>query len=91
MQEVDRETVCRARVIVDSRSAALAEAGDLIQAGVSEVTELGEILLGQAPGRRDDGAITFFKSVGVAVQDAAAARAVLRRAEELGLGTTVKL
>ncbi len=91
MREVDETTVRRSRVIVDSREAALTEAGDLIQAGVSDVFEIGEILTGKAPGRQDDEEITFFKSVGVAAQDAAASRGVLERAERLGLGKRVVL
>ncbi len=96
MAEVPPETVARALVVVDSRQAALAEAGDLIQplkAGrITEAhihAELGEILLGRKPGRTSPEQITFFKSVGVAVQDALAARAALRNALEEGLGQRV--
>jgi ornithine cyclodeaminase len=97
MQEVPAETVRRARVIVDSRSAALSEAGDLIQPlrqgliGEEHVhAELGEIALGLRPGRADPAQVTFFKSVGVAVQDAAAARLALRNAEKYGLGQIIQ-
>ena len=98
MQELDEHTVERAYVVVDSRAAALAEAGDLmipIQKGLIREdhirAELGEIVSGDAPGRTSDDQITLFKSVGVAVQDAAAAGLALRRAEELGLGQLVEL
>ncbi len=81
MQEVPAETVKRARVFVDSRAASLAEAGDLIiplQAGLFDEShisnELGEVVLGRKPGRESAEEITFFKSVGVAVQDALAAQ-----------------
>jgi ornithine cyclodeaminase len=91
--EVPPETVARARVVVDSREAAWIEAGDLIQplqAGLIEaghvVAELGEIVLGQKPGRTSPEEITLFKSVGVAVQDAAAARAAVDNAGREGLG-----
>jgi ornithine cyclodeaminase/alanine dehydrogenase-like protein (mu-crystallin family) len=96
MQEVPAETVRRARVIVDSRSAALSEAGDLIQPlrqgliGEEHIhAELGEIALGLRPGRADPAQVTFFKSVGVAVQDAAAARLALENAQRFDLGVTV--
>ena len=98
MQEIDAATVRRARVVVDSRAAALAEAGDLIiplQAGEIDLdhvsTELGEVLAGQKPGRTSAEQITFFKSVGVAVQDAMAAGLVVRHGAALGLGTVVSL
>jgi ornithine cyclodeaminase/alanine dehydrogenase-like protein (mu-crystallin family) len=98
MQEVDAETVRRARVVVDSREAVSAEAGDLIvplRQGLITTdhihAELGQIILGQRRGRTSDQQITFFKSVGVAVQDAVAARIALANAVQLGLGATVSL
>jgi ornithine cyclodeaminase len=98
MQEVDVETVRRSLVVIDSRTSARAEAGDLIiplQSG--EITEdhihaeLGEILAGTKAGRAGPGQITYFKSCGVAVQDAAAARRALDNAERFGLGSVVDL
>ena len=98
MQEIDATTVRRARVIVDSRAAALVEAGDLIiplRAGEIDLdhisTELGEVLAGAKPGRTSAEQITFFKSVGVAVQDAVAAQLVVRNGAALGLGRMVEL
>lgn len=93
MQEIDAETVARARVVVDSREACAAEAGDLIIAGGLDKidAEIGEIVNRGRPGRRDDQEITFFKSVGLAVQDAAAAAAVLQSARTQDLGTVVDL
>lgn len=97
MCEVPPETVRRARVVVDSRQACLAEAGDLIQplrAGVIDAehitAELGEIALGKAAGRSGPEQVTFFKSVGIAVQDAAAARLALANALKMGLGQRVE-
>lgn len=97
MQEVPAETIQRARVVVDSRSATLAETGDLlkpIQAGLITEShiyaELGEIVLGRKAGRQSEEEITYFKSVGVAVQDAMAAQLALKNAMELGLGQEVK-
>jgi ornithine cyclodeaminase/alanine dehydrogenase-like protein (mu-crystallin family) len=53
--------------------------------------ELGEIVAGQRPGRESQDQITFFKSVGVAVQDAAAAAITLNNALNWGLGTSISL
>ncbi len=46
---------------------------------------------GEKPGRQSDDEITFFKSVGVAVQDVVAAGVVLAEAETLGLGTVIEM
>lgn len=87
MQEVAADVVTRAKVVVDHRASAWAEAGDLIiprDAGVFREAdvhaELGEIAGGLKPGREAADEITFFKSVGNAVQDAAAAWAMLQSA-----------
>jgi ornithine cyclodeaminase len=97
MQEIPAETVQRARVVVDSLPACLAEAGDLLQPirqgliGEAHIhAELGEILLGRKPGRQSAQQITFFKSVGIAVQDAATAQLALQNAQALGLGQHVE-
>jgi ornithine cyclodeaminase len=94
VQEIPAETICRSLLVVDSRQAALAETGDLIQpirSGLLRAehihAELGELVLKRRARRTSAGQITLFKSVGVAVQDAAAARAALRRAEQQGLGS----
>lgn len=98
MQEIDIPTIKRSLVVVDSRPAALAEAGDLIipiengditQAHIA--AELGELVAGIHPGRTDLSQITFFKSVGVAVQDAAAASIAIGNALANALGTTITL
>ncbi len=96
VREIPPATVVRARVFVDSRPAALEEAGDLIlpiREGLITsdhvVAELGELLLGRARGRTAPDEVTFFKSVGVAVQDALAAQAALTRATREGLGQRV--
>jgi ornithine cyclodeaminase len=97
MQEVPGESVQRARVVVDSRSAVLAESGDLIKPiaaglfGEEHIhAELGEIVLGRKPGRQARDEITYFKSVGIAVQDVAAASLALENARKLGLGQQVE-
>jgi alanine dehydrogenase len=98
MQEIDVETVKKAKVVVDSREACWAEAGDLIipmengQIDREHVyAELGEIVSGAKPGRTNPDEITFFKSVGIAVQDVATASRALQAAESMGLGVEVDL
>lgn len=96
MREVDAAAVSRARIFVDARSAALAEAGDLViplkagQIRSEDWTEIGEVAAGLKPGRRSSEEITFFKSVGVAVQDIAAAQEALAAAQASGLGQVVE-
>lgn len=99
MQEIDPVLLTRAdKIVVDAFGAALAEAGDLIipiEKGLIQESsiygELGEITGGKKPGRERADEITFFKSVGVAIQDASVAQAILRAAEERGLGIEVDL
>lgn len=97
MQEVPGATVARARVVVDEREAALAEAGDLIQpiqqgliAPSDIYATLGAVASGAKPGRLAEEEITFFKSVGNAVQDAAAARLALANALRDNLGQQIR-
>ncbi len=82
-------------VAVESRASALAPppsgANELRDLPPSAVVELGELLAGSRPGRASADAITVYKSVGVAAEDAAAAALVLRRAAERGAGRTVDL
>ncbi len=96
MQEVPAETLQRARIFVDSRLASLEEAGDLIQpmrAGLFNEShiygELGELILGKISGRQSSEEITYFKSVGIAVQDAMAAQVALNNALKMNIGTVV--
>lgn len=77
-RELDDDVVKTARVFVDSREAALRESGDVI-AAKKEVTEIGAVVAGADPGRRNAQEITLFKSVGVAVEDVAAAALVLEK------------
>src|SRR6266850_7939171 len=81
-RELDDDLVTTARIFVDSREAALRESGDVIAAGGrgagGEVVEIGAVVAGADPGRRNAEEITLFKSVGVAVEDVAAAALVLR-------------
>lgn len=98
MAEIPAATLARARIVVDQRQAAWAEAGDLIQAReaglISEAHiagELGDVAAGTVPGRTEPAEITCFKSVGNAAQDVAVAALALARASELGLGVEVAL
>jgi ornithine cyclodeaminase/alanine dehydrogenase-like protein (mu-crystallin family) len=98
MREIPPATVVRAQVVVDQLDAAWQEAGDLImplQAGLIDTShihaELGEIVAGIKPGRMHPDGVTFFKSVGIAIQDLAAASCALANARNLGLGTEVPL
>lgn len=86
-REVDADTVRRARVVVDSRQSALSEAGDLLipigEGLVDEgiiAAELADLVLGTADGRTGDDDITLFESLGLAVEDAAAAAWLIERA-----------
>ncbi len=95
-RELDTETLRRGALFVDRRESALNEAGDyLIAAAEGAISpeqiraELGEVLAGLAPGRADEEEFTIFKSLGIAVEDLAAAELVVRRARERGVGTEV--
>ena len=97
-REVDGEAVRRARVFVDRRESAMNEAGDLLtpmREGVIDeshiAAELGEVLTGAAEGRRSPEEITLFESLGLAVEDLAAAAFVVAAARERGAGTPVAL
>lgn len=97
MEEVDQHTVASARIFVDSVSGALEEAGELIQGAArglttsSEWTELGAVAADQQRGRQHTDELTFYKSVGHAVQDVAIAHLVVQKARERGLGTLLEL
>jgi len=98
MQEIPSSTVIRAKVVVDSRQACLAEAGDLIipvkQGLITEEYihgEIGKAAAGKIPARESDEEITLFKSVGLAVQDVAVAEFALAKARETDLGLDVDI
>ncbi len=99
-REVDAATVASARVVVESRAAALAPppvgSTDLLWAvrdgdvpADFDPAEIGEIIDGRRPGRTSPNEITLYKSVGVGVQDAAAAMLVLEAARRAGAGLNV--
>jgi ornithine cyclodeaminase/alanine dehydrogenase-like protein (mu-crystallin family) len=91
-RELDEATVREATLVVDRRESALNEAGELLIPGLGEdliAAELGEVLVGAHPGRTADDELTVFKSLGLAVEDLAAAELVVRRAREQGAGVEV--
>jgi ornithine cyclodeaminase/alanine dehydrogenase-like protein (mu-crystallin family) len=92
-RETDTALVTRSRVFVDSRTGALAEAGDImfpIKEGAFSADriagELGELVLGSIAGRTAPAEVTLFKSLGMAVEDMAAAHLAYVKAAERGLG-----
>jgi ornithine cyclodeaminase len=96
-REIDGEVVARSRLFVDRRESALNESGDLLGAmrdGLVDeshiVAELGEVVVGTARGRHSGEEITLFESLGLAVEDLAAASHVAAAAMQQGLGTTVE-
>jgi ornithine cyclodeaminase len=95
-REVDAETVGDALLVIESRDSALAPppagAPELVGIDPSHVhAELGELVSGARPGRTSPEQITLYKSVGVAVQDAAAAALVLAAARERSAGREIEL
>jgi ornithine cyclodeaminase len=97
-RELDSQTMADASLFVDRRESTVNEAGDYLfpmregLIGPEHIkAELGEVLIGAHPGRTSDDELTVFKSLGLAVEDLAAAEHVLRRAEAEGVGTVASL
>lgn len=90
MRELDADTMRGARVVVDQRAGALAEAGELAGLGPDDVVEIGEVLSGKAAGRTSRGERTVFKSVGNGIQDLVVAALAYERAKALGLGEDIR-
>jgi len=97
-REVDPALTARARLIVDSREAALVESGDVVQsiaegyfAAGHVGPELGDVAAGRMPGRTADREVTLFKSLGLAIEDVTAAALAWRHACASGRGTEVTL
>jgi len=98
MREVDEMTVRKSKIVVDTYEGCMAEAGDLLipmrdgklcQDNI--YADLGEIVLGQKPGRIRDDEITLFESVGFALEDLVTARLAYQRAKEKGMGLEFRL
>ena len=97
-RELDGATVAAASLFVDRRESTVNESGDYLFAlregaigGPEHIrAEIGELLTGQAEGRKSDAEITLFKSLGLAVEDLAAAAYLYEKARRLGRGVTVE-
>jgi len=96
-REVDTNTIAAARLFVDRRESALNEAGDYLIAaqegaiGPEHIrADLGEVLTGVYPGRTSPEEITVFKSLGLAIEDLAAAAHVYKKAQETNAGSWVE-
>jgi ornithine cyclodeaminase len=95
-RELDTETMAHASLFVDRRESALNEAGDYVIAAAEGAigpdhveAELGEVLAGLHPGREHEDELTVFESLGIAVEDLAAAELLVRRARAEGAGAEV--
>jgi thiomorpholine-carboxylate dehydrogenase len=81
-RELDDDAMRENRIFVDSREGAMKESGDIILSGAEIYGELGEALAGKIP--TDTNETTIFKSLGMAVEDIAAATLVYRAVIETG-------
>jgi ornithine cyclodeaminase/alanine dehydrogenase len=97
-RELDTVAIQRSKVVPDLAAACLVEAGDLImpikEGAITEDhihASLGEVVAGLKPGRESDKEITLFKSVGLAVQDAATAAQVYDLARAAGVGVEIEI
>ncbi len=97
-REIDSATMAAVRLFVDRRESAVNEAGDILipmREGAFTAdhiqAELGDVIIGKDPGRRSAAELTLFKSLGLAVEDVASAAFILKRAQETGVGQTVKM
>jgi ornithine cyclodeaminase/alanine dehydrogenase-like protein (mu-crystallin family) len=97
-RELDTECVVRSRLYVDRRESALKEPGDMLvpleEGAITPdhiVAEIGELAIGQGVGRRDEHEITLFKSLGLAIEDIAAASYVYGAAKRAGVGVEVEV
>lgn len=97
-RELDSATVVRSRLYVDRRESALKEPGDILvplnagEIGPDHIVgEIGEVLIGRVSARRSATEITLFKSLGLAIEDLAAAAHVYGEAVKAGIGVRVEL
>jgi alanine dehydrogenase len=97
-RELDTRAVARGRLFVDRLESARNEAGDFLiplqEGAITEahiLGELGDVLLGRVPGRTGQADVTIFKSLGIAIEDLAAAHHVLRKAEAQNVGILAEL
>ena len=97
-RELDTHAVTRSRLYVDRRESTLNEAGDFLipkkEGAIDDghiVGEVGDLLLGRVHGRRAPTEITLYKSLGIAVEDLAAAHSIYQKALERGGGTQLEM
>jgi ornithine cyclodeaminase len=97
-RELDTAAVVASRLFVDRQESTINEAGDYLfplrEGAITEahiVGELGDVLRGVLPGRGSATEITLFKSLGIAIEDIAAAQYVYAQAQATGRGVTVHL
>lgn len=97
-RELDTKTIVKSKVVVDSKEAVLAESGDILipikegRFNKNDIyAELGEIISGVKPGREQPDEITLFKSVGLAIEDAATAKLIYETASKKGVGKTFNI
>jgi alanine dehydrogenase len=97
-RELDTEAVLRARLFVDSRDAAVVEAGDIVgpirEGAITAAhiqAEIGQVFAGVHPGRTSPEEVTLFKSLGLAVEDVATAQFAYQRARSRNVGEELTL
>jgi alanine dehydrogenase len=97
-RELDSAAVVRSRLIVDRRESTLNESGDFLfpkaEGAIGDdhiVGELGDLLLERFVGRRSGDEVTLFKSLGIAIEDLAAAHYIYEQAIATGTGASVPL
>jgi ornithine cyclodeaminase len=97
-RELDTAAVVRARLFVDRRESALHEPGEILtplrEGAITEdhiAGEIGELLLGKVAGRRTADEVTLFESLGITVEDLAAARHIFRKALAQGRGVSLEI
>lgn len=97
-RELDEITIKKSKIVVDSKEAALKEAGDIIipiKKGIISpnaiYAELGEIITNKKIGRRSKDEITVFKSVGLAIQDISTAKLVYEKAIKNNIGKVINI
>lgn len=97
MRELDTATMVKSRLFVDRKASTINEAGDFImpknEGAITDdhiVAEISEILLNQNEGRKTENEITLFKSLGIALEDVAAAYHIYQKVSDSGEGTWVE-
>lgn len=97
-REIDPETIANAKIFSDWTEACMRDAGDIIipaQRGeisaIPEMTEIGEVIMGNATGRDNEEQLTMFESVGISVEDIAAADMIYKYAAENNIGVYVEI